>query len=216
MGVLQSTTSGIGVDYFESVYQSASGEASLVPWCEGKPSAALVNWLNAMAPSIVRCGSRVAVVGCGLADDAREFLRRGYEVTAFDASQTAVRWAKRLDPSRSNCYVCADLFKPLPRWRHRFDLVAEVNNLAWLHPEQWSDALRSIGELLTPHGHLLLINPATTTRTPIEAGPPWPIEEKQLLEAAARAGLTPAGKVSAFEDDDDPSQLRMRAMFRRA
>jgi SAM-dependent methyltransferase len=216
MGVLQTTNSGISVDYFESVYQSASGEASLVPWCEGRPSPALVNWLNAMAPSIVRCGSRVAVVGCGLGDDTREFLRRGYEVTAFDASQTAVRWAKTLDSSHSACYICADLFKPLPRWRHRFDLVAEVNNLAWLQPEQWSDVLRAIGDLLTPHGHLLLINPATRTRVPADAGPPWLLEEKQLLEAAARAGLTPAGKVSTFEDDDDATQLRMRALFKRA
>ena len=216
MAVMQTSSTATATEYFESVYQSASGNTALVPWCEGRPCQPLVNWLNAIAPSLIRCGSRVAVVGCGIGDDARELLRRGYEVTAFDVSPTAIRWAKQLDSSRADCYVCADLFKPLPRWRHRFDLVVEVNNLAWLQPESWSDALRSIGDLLTPHGHLLLINPATKERIPLESGPPWAIEEMQLLEAAARAGLTAAAQVSIFADDDDPSQQRMRALFRRA
>jgi len=215
MGVMQTTQTGTGVDFFESIYQSASGEASLVPWCDGRPSTAMVNWLNAIAPSLVRCGSRVAVVGCGLGDDARELMRRGYEVTAFDVSTSAVRWAKSLDEANSECYQCADLFQPLPKWRHRFDLVVEVNNLAWLQPGQWSGALKAIGDLLTPHGHLLLINPASEARVPDDAGPPWAIEEKQLLEAAARGGLAVVGGVAKFSDDDDETQLRMRALFRR-
>lgn len=215
MGVMQSTHPAIGTDYFESIYQSAAGESSLVPWCDGKPSSALVNWLNAIAPSLVRCGSRVAVVGCGLGDDARELLRRGFEVTAFDISETAVQWARSLDPQNGNRYMRGDLFEPVPRWRHRFDLVVEVNNLAWLHPEQWTGALRAMGEMLSAHGHLLLINPATTEAVNANDGPPWAIEETRLLEAAARAGLTPAGEVSTFEDDRDPSQLRVRTLLRR-
>ncbi len=217
MGVIQTTQIPTSVDYFESIYQSASGEPSLVPWCDGRPNQALVNWLNAVAPSMVRCGSRVAVVGCGLGDDARELLRRGYEVTAFDVSPTAIRWAKSLDtPANGDRYVCADLFKPLPRWRHRFDLVVEVNNLAWMHPSAWTGALAAIGELLTPHGHLLLINPAASEPASEDSGPPWALAEQQILEAAARAGLSPAGKPSIFESDEHPTELCMRGLFKRA
>lgn len=215
MGVMQSTHTTVGVDYFESIYRSANGEAALVPWCDGKPCKAMVNWLNVVAPSLIRCGSRIAVVGCGLGDDARELMRRGYEVTAFDQSPTAIKWAKSLDQANDSSYTAADLFDPSPRWRHRFDLVVEVNNLAWLEPTRWSSALRSVGDLLTAHGHLLIISPASKTAVPAEAGPPWAMTETQLTEAAARAGLTPVGKVSSFADDQDPSQLILRAMFKR-
>jgi len=215
MGAVQTIHTSAGADYFESVYRSAGGEASLVPWCDGRASKALVNWLNVVAPSLVRCGSRVAVVGCGAGDDARELLRRGYEVTAFDVSPSAIKWAKSLDPANERCYVCADLFEPSPRWRHRFDLVVEVNNLAWLEPKRWSMAMRSIGELLTPHGHLLVISPSATQTIPVEAGPPWPMIDIELLKAAALAGLSPVGNAATFADDDDSSQLRIRALFKR-
>ena len=92
------------VDYFESVYAEAAGDASRIPWASRQPSQALVNWLNAVAPGLIRCGARVAIAGCGLGADAREVIRRGYEVTAFDCSQTAVGWARQLDPDHADAH----------------------------------------------------------------------------------------------------------------
>ena len=40
------------VDYFESIYAEADGESSRIPWADGQPASALVNWLNAVAPSL--------------------------------------------------------------------------------------------------------------------------------------------------------------------
>lgn len=202
------------VDWFESVYAEAKGEVSLVPWGGIKPSPALVNWFNAVAPSLVRCGARVAIVGCGLGADAREVMRRGYEVTAFDCSPTAVAWARSLDTVNADQYVQADLFGPPARWTHRFDLVIEINNIESLSPGLHAEAVAALARLLTPHGHLLITCRGAQTPSAGRSGPPWPLTEGELLEASAQAGLAPAGDVCCFTDDENVP--RIRAVFRRA
>lgn len=202
---------------YESIYAEARGSIDCVPWEDGRAHPALVSWLNVIAPSLIRCGSRVAVVGCGLGDDARELLKRGYDVTAFDCSQTAIQWARQIDPDNAHCYQCADLFNPDPHWRHRFDLVVEVHTLQALTPASQPIGLHAIAELMTPHGHLLVITEAATEPVPLEAGPPWPLTERQLREAAQQAGLVAEGGITSFLDDGvDPPVHRIRAMFRRA
>lgn len=201
------------VDYFESVYADAGGDATLVPWASRQPSKALVNWLNAVAPSLVRCGARVAVVGCGLGDDAREVIRRGYDVTAFDCSATAVDWARRLDPVHAESYVHADLFEPPLRWRRRHDLVIDTNNLHYLEPGRRCDAMSALAGLLAPHGHLLVICRGADEPLDVDGGPPWPLTEVDLVEAADSADLVPAAAICCFTDDDEVR--RIRAVLRR-
>lgn len=201
-------------DYFESVYAEACGDRSRVPWASRRPSTALVNWLNAVAPSLVRCGARVAVVGCGLGDDAREVIRRGYEVTAFDCSPTAVEWARGLDPTHSESYTQADLFDPPARWCHRFDLVVEINNLQYVSPARQKDAVQALTRFMSPHGHLLVVCRGADAPAAHDAGPPWPLTERQLAEATRAAGLVAAQPVCCFTDDEDVK--RLRGLFRRA
>jgi len=202
--------------HFEAIYAEAEGDPSRIPWADLRPHPALVTWLNAIAPSIVRCGSRVAVVGCGLGDDARELMKRGYDVTAFDCSISAVDMARGFDPARADCYVSADLFDLPQRWRHRFDLVVEINTLQSLLPEMQAEAMKQISQLITPRGHLLLICRGAERPANVDDGPPWAISESQLSKMAREAGLTCEGGISAFMDDEQPPKRRMRAMFRRA
>ena len=204
------------VDYFESIYAQADGDPHRIPWSDPRPSPALVNWFNDVAPALIRCGARVAVVGCGLGDDAREVIRRGYEVTAFDCSATAVRWANRLDPDHVDCYRQADLFDPPARWRRRFDLVVEVYNIESLTPDLRNRTVAALADLMTPHGRLLLICRGADDPVALHDGPPWPLTENELREATALAGLVPDGPVSAFSDDEDPSVQCIRAVFARA
>jgi SAM-dependent methyltransferase len=203
------------IEQFESIYADARGNAALVPWAHQRPNPALVNWLNAVAPSLVRCGARVCVVGCGLGDDARELIRRGYEVTAFDCSATAVQWAKRLDPANASSYAAADLFVAPPRWRHRFDLVVEINTIQSLPPTMHEEAVKAIAGLVSPHGHVLVICRASGEAVSIDDGPPWPLTMEELLSVTSAAGLVPADPISSFEDDEDPPVPRMRGLFRR-
>ena len=201
------------VDYFEAIYAEAAGDPAQLPWGERRANPVLVDWLNTAAPSLVRCGARVAMVGCGLGADAREVMRRGYEVTGFDCSETAIRWARSLDPENVAGYVQADLFNPPARWVHRFDLVIEVHNVESLTPDRHRSATAALSKLLTPHGRLLVI--CRTTKDPIASGdgPPWPLTECELLEATAEAGLEPERPILAFGDEGD---RRLRAVFKRA
>lgn len=211
---LAGPVTGPDTEWFESVYASAIGERTAIPWADGRPSPALVNWLNVVAPSLIRCGARVAVVGCGLGDDARELMRRGYEVTAFDWSPTAITWAQRLDPDNGDCYHVADLFDTPARWRHRFDLVVEINTIQSLDPSCHGGAMAAIAELVSAHGHLLVVCRHASS-APAAGGPPWPMDERELEEIARGAGLTAGGPIAAFLDDEDPPVARMRAVFGR-
>jgi SAM-dependent methyltransferase len=204
------------VNQFEAIYIDAQGDASRVPWADQRPCPALVNWLNAVAPSLIRSGARVVCVGCGLGDDARELMRRGYDVTAFDCSRTAVDWAKRIDPINARCYQQADLFNAPLKWKRRFDLVVEINTIQSLPPEMHHATFGAIAELMSPHGRMLVICRGADEPVHVEDGPPWALTRDELLDAASHAGLAPEGELASFVDDEDPPVLRMRGLFRRA
>lgn len=200
---------------FESIYHDASGDASRLPWARLGPSPSLVNWLNAVGPSLVRCGARVAVVGCGLGEDARELMRRGYDVTAFDCSPSAIAWARDLDPQHAVSYCEADLFDPPHRWRHRFDLVVEVRTVQSLPPSRRGEVLKSLADLVGGHGHLLVIGRRATGPVNDADGPPWPIDPDALVAGLETAGMVAEHPVQCWEDEGTPPVARLRGLFRR-
>ncbi len=124
--------------------------------------------------------------------------------------------AQRLDSAHAHCYAVADLFALPPRWRHRYDLVVEIHTIQALRPNLRPRAVRAIGELLSLHGRVLVICRAGLEPAAPDAGPPWPLTEFELREVAALSGLVPDGDISSFHDDQDPTVLRMRALFKRA
>ena len=117
------------IERFDSIYRDAAGDVDRVPWAHRQPCPALVTWLNTEAPLLVRCGARAAVVGCGLGMDACLLRERGYDVVAFDASPSAIDWARRIHPDDADMFQVADVLDLPSRLRHRFDLVVEVHTL---------------------------------------------------------------------------------------
>jgi len=202
----------------EEVYASSGGEASRVPWSHTRANPALVAWLDRRAPGLVRCGARVAVVGCGLGQDAVLLAERGYDVLGFDASASAIEHARRLHPEHASSFVVADLRDLPTSWRHRFDLVVEVHTLQALPPEHRASLASGIAELVAPHGRLVAIARGRADASPLVSvsGPPYPFTPSELIGLLADQGLALEGVLDDFEDNNDPPVRRLRGCFTRA
>jgi len=170
--------------------------------------------MNAIAPTILRCGARVAVPGCGLGDDVREIAGRGYDVTGFDVSATAIAWARELHASCDAIFDVADILDPPARWRRRFDLVVDVRLMQSLPINRRRDVMGGLAGLMSPHGHLLLIADGREGLVTDADGPPWPLTVDAVTELAHDAGLVSTTAPSLFASDDDaPDALCLRVVL---
>lgn len=203
---------------YESIYQSAAGDPSLVPWARQQPNPMMVCWLNAEAPGLVRPGSRVVVVGCGLGDDVAELISRGYDAVGFDVSPTAVSWARKRFPDHAAQFSVTDLFALPGKFRHRFDLVIEIHTLQALDPAQRERAAAAVASLAGPQGHVVAICRGREESQLLEfvQGPPWPLTRSELLGLMESSGLRPLREIDEFMDEETPPQRRLRGVFLRA
>ena len=201
----ESHAAGDPTGWLERLYAGAGDDTSQVPWADGEPNPNLVEWLDRQ-PSH---GGRCLVVGCGLGDDAEELASRGYDVTAFDVSSSAVAWAGRLHPSTTCTYVCADLLHPPGEWAQAFDLVVEIYTVQVLRGEPRREALLSLPGLVAPGGTLLVIARGRDDDDP-EGDLPWPLTKRELSPVAQL--LT----TESFEDYvDDEGKRRFRVTWTR-
>ena len=74
-------------------------------------------------------GGEALVIGCGLGDDAEELARRGYAVTAFDISPTAIARCRERFPQSPVHYRVADVPRLPGEWQGRFGLAVEINTI---------------------------------------------------------------------------------------
>ena len=201
---------GEPLGWFEDLYAAAlAGGLSLVPWADCKPNPHLVGWLDREGTG--GRGLRALVVGCGLGDDAEELSRRGFAVTAFDLSESAVALARRRFPATEVRYAVADLLRPPEEWRGGFGFVLEAYTLQVLPLAMRPEAIRSVASFVAPGGELLVIARARDDGE--DAGElPWPLSRADLAGAEA-AGLAPE-RIEDYLDDEEPPVRRFRASFR--
>lgn len=190
--------------WFEPLYRAAGGNAERVPWADEKPNRWLVEWLDRQ--SVSPKGSTAVVVGCGLGDDAEELARRGYEVVAFDISETAIDWARRRFPETTVEYRAGDLFELPSLMEGAFDFVFEAYTLQTLpHPVR-PVAVTAVASLVAPGGDLLVVGRGSDVEE--TEGPPWPLTREQL------AGFVRAGLLEdTFDDFMDEDRRRWRAHY---
>lgn len=169
---------------FEAMYARADGDADVIPWSHRAPHPLLVAWLDE-APMAAPFGSgRALVVAAGLGDDAEELARRGWRVTAFDGSPTAIAWAKRRSPTSTVDYHVAGLFALPSSWRGRFDLVVENRTIQSLPPDRHAAAVAAIADTVAPGGLLVAIAHGRDDAVPAEHRP-WPLGRSELAEFTA-------------------------------
>jgi SAM-dependent methyltransferase len=201
---------------FEAIYRAGVAGETEIPWDTGGPNPHFMEWLDRSAHDVVRPGARVSVVGCGFGHEAKALLSRGYDVTAFDVSPTAIEHAKQLHPEWAASFCVADLFALPSRWKRRFDLVVEVYTIQSLPPETRRGTIGAIESLLHPHGSLFLLCRASDHPVMIDEGPPWPLTVSDIHELAASINYEPIDGIELLVDDESPPKRRLRTVLRRA
>ena len=170
--------------WFEGVYANANQQPTNIPWADLRPNPFMVDWLETIRP--VTKNKSAVVVGCGLGDDAEELARRGYNVTAFDVSATAVDWCRQRFPKSNVDYTEADLLKLPKDWQ--FDFVLEINTVQAIPVAVRRSVINAIAGLVAQGGTLLAIGRlAKTAEQQIKR--PWPLTREEL-HYFVDAGLT--------------------------
>jgi SAM-dependent methyltransferase len=196
---------GDELNWFEALYAGAKQDAEHIPWADLAVNPLLADWLEREKPD--GAGTRAVVIGCGLGDDAEALARRGYDVTAFDISSSAIAWCRKRWPETRVHYVAADLFNPPDGWR--FDFVLESYTVQALSLSLRSRAIAAVARLVAPGGKLLVIGRLAEADEPRERMP-WPLTRAELAEFE-RAGL----HSSQFEVVMDEGTRRFRALYER-
>jgi SAM-dependent methyltransferase len=204
---------GDGLGWFEALYREAAGDPGAIPWADLAPNPLLVAY-HAQHPRIGEAfaGRTCLVIGCGLGDDAEYLAASGGRVTAFDLSETAVRWCERRFPKSAVSYLAANLLAPPEEWARRFDFVFEANTLQALPAELRPRAIECGAGFVAPGGTLLVVCRGREPDEIVE-GPPWPLVREEV-EAFGRLGL----REVSFQDlivDGDPPVRRFAAEFQR-
>jgi SAM-dependent methyltransferase len=200
---------GDAVRWFEALYAEAKAGTATVPWADRMANPHVVAWLDRR--SVHR--GRALDVGTGLGDNAGELRRRGYEVVAFDVSETAIAEARVRFPDAGITLSVADALALPDTWTHAFDLVVECYTLQVLPPGPRAIAAGNIARTVAPGGTLLVIARGREETDP-EGAMPWPLTRREI-ESMTGFGLT----LVAFEDffdAEDPPVRRFRATFTRA
>ena len=169
-------TDGEPLRWFEELYAGANRNSNEIPWARMEPHPKMVEWI-ANQPDVQ---GKALVIGCGLGDDAEWLSVAGFEVTAFDISESSIQWCKERFPSTAVDYIVADLLNPPQAWFNAFDLVVEIHILQAIPEEVRDPAAAQIPGLLNSGGSLLCIGRLAGFQTPNETPPPWPLSRTWL------------------------------------
>ena len=158
-------------DWFENLYVSTNQKGDGVPWANMSTHPRFAGWLK--ENKLDGKGKKALVVGCGMGDDAIELEHLGFDVTAFDISESAIELCKRRFPDSKVNFVVADLLKGIPEWKKEFDFVLEIYTIQALPPKYEEILIQNLVELVASHGELLMITEVQEGKRDFEYGPPW-------------------------------------------
>ena len=195
------------LDWFEELYASANGDEYWIPWSNGEPHHFLTEWV-----SKIKSRGRALVVGCGLGEDAAYLFRKGWNVTAFDISPSAIQWAKKIYSSENIDWQVADLLSLPEEWIGLFDLVVEVHILQAIPESIRTLAAPNMAPLLAPSGQLVCIGRLNEKEEEYE-GPPWPLS-RNFIDSIG-VDVKNVNFIKKQLPNDDPDVIRYRSVWER-
>jgi len=160
--------------WFEQLYSESERDRGMIPWDWREPHPFVVEWAKENRP-----GGKALVVGCGLGEDAAFLSSLGWDVTAFDISETAVAWAKQIHNDSKVYWEVADLLDLRDSWKGNFDLVLEVHILQAIPKEICEAASKRLAPLVSESGFLVCIGRISGFQEDPE-GPPWPLSIEEI------------------------------------
>lgn len=203
--------SGKPTEWFETLYREAGGESEAIPWADLVANPYFVEWAD--STGLRGEGKRALKIGCGLGDDAEDLARRGFETTAFDVSESAIRWCKQRFPSSRVHYAAADLMAPPAEWRGAFDFVLEAYTLQVLPESIRARAIVRVAQFVREGGTLVVICRGREPHDP-EGELPWPLLHEEVM-SFTNFGFHLIRFDDLEDDTETPRVRRFRAVFRR-
>lgn len=168
---------GDALGWFDALYKEAAGDNEKIPWADLEPNKFLRRYVK--ETNLQGNGRNALVIGCGLGDDAMFLHDLGFKVTAFDISQTAIDWARKLHSDTDIKFFAADLFDPPKEWYQAFEYVLEVYTIQPLPLEIRPQAIDAIANFVEMRGKMLIV---TRGRENDEVPPelPWALSKEDL------------------------------------
>ena len=194
------------LSWFEELYCSSRRDRRLIPWDWMEPHPFLVEWTEENQHT-----GRALVVGSGLGEDAAFLYEKGWKVTAFDVSESAVEWASQLHKGKEIDWLVGDLVQPEQSWKEAFDLVLEVHILQAIPEEIRNSAYRNLSPLLKRNGLLMCIGRLANGLEEQNDAPPWPLSRDFIHQIGE--GLSEVEFHTAVVPNKE--EIRYRAVWKR-
>jgi len=177
--------------WFEPLYARSNNNGEGVPWANMKTHPSFDNWLK--HTPLTGDEKSALVVGCGMGDDAITLESLGFQVMAFDVSETAIKYCKDRFPQSKVDFAQADLLAPQPQWNEKFDFVLEIFTIQALPPRYEKEVIKNIASFVSPNGQLLVIAEVTREERAFDNGPPWVLTPHHI-DSFVSCGLKVVGK----------------------
>ena len=202
---------GDPIGWFEQLYQEGEAGKSVIPWANLCPNSRLLDFWN--AHPLPTAGKAALTIGCGLGDDAEQLAAWGFQTTAFDISETAIRGCRKRFSTTNVEYLPANVLDAPSTWRRAFHFVFEANTLQVLPAALRPRAIEKIAEFLCPSGLLLVIARGREPSDP-EGQMPWPLTRAEL-SAFSTAGLEELSfeDILDLKDPAEPVVRRFRVLY---
>ena len=189
--------------WFDALYKESGGDTTTIPWADLEPNKYFRTW--AESTGLKGEGRTALVVGCGLGDDARYLYERGFRVTAFDISPTAIEWARKLHAKTDIIFEVCDLFQPFRGWLGAFDFVLEIYTIQPLPLAMRPQVVDAVAAFVGEKGTLVVVTRGRENDVEPDTVP-WPMSRRDLARFGEN-GLRQTDFVIMPGEEDEPPRF---------